>query len=76
MLVRAGGAGRRGYGGRDAVALLVTRAMRSVLFEVAPADVVTYVAVLAVVLVVVAVAAYVPARRAARADPRELLKQE
>ena len=48
--------------------------MRGLLFGIAPDDGVTYAAVLAVVLIVVAAAAYVPARRAARADPQALLR--
>ena len=49
--------------------------MRGLLFGIAPGDAVTYAAVLGVVLVAVAIAAYVPARRAARVDPQALLRQ-
>ena len=49
--------------------------MRGLLFGIAPDDAVTYAAVLGVVLVAVAIAAYVPARRAARVDPQALLRQ-
>ena len=76
VLGRAGVRVAAGLAAGLLTALLVTRTMHSVLFEVVPADAVTYASVLAIVLVVVAVAAYVPARRAVRADPRELLKQE
>ncbi len=73
VLLRAGWRVLAGVVSGVIVALLATRAMRSVLFEVAPADLATYVGVITLVLVVVAVAAYVPARRAARSDPRALL---
>ena len=51
------------------------RAMRGLLFGVAPGDAATYLAVLVVVLAAVACAAYVPARRAGRAEPQALLRQ-
>lgn len=76
VLRRAGVRVAAGIAAGMLAALLVTRMMRSVLFEVVPADTVTYASVLAIVLVVVAVAAYAPARRAVRTDPRELLKQD
>ena len=58
-----------------AVAVIATRMMRGLLFEIAPDDAVTYVSVLGVVLVAVGIAAYVPARRAARVDPQALLRE-
>ena len=48
--------------------------LRGLLFGIAPGDGATYAAVLAVVLVVVAIAAYLPARRAGRAEPQALLR--
>jgi ABC-type antimicrobial peptide transport system permease subunit len=51
------------------------RAMRGLLFGIAPDDGVTYSVVLVVVIVTVAFAAYVPARRAGRAEPHVLLRQ-
>jgi putative ABC transport system permease protein len=56
-------------------AFAASRAMRSLLFGVAPDDAGTYGVVLTVVLIVVALAAYLPARRAARADPQAVLRQ-
>ncbi len=53
-----------------------TRSMRSLLFQIAPGDLTTYLFVLGVVVIVVGAAAYLPARRAVRTDPRVLLKQE
>ena len=49
--------------------------MRGLLFSIAPDDGVTYAAVLAVVVVAVALAAYLPARHAGRVDPQALLRQ-
>lgn len=50
--------------------------MKSLLFGVSPMDPVTYVAVTGVLAVVASVASYVPARRAAAADPVEALRAE
>ncbi|MCA1648992.1 MAG: FtsX-like permease family protein, partial [Acidobacteria bacterium] len=58
------------------VAIAASRAIRSILFEVEPQDVTTYVAVTALVCGVVSVASYIPARHAARVDPLELLRRE
>jgi predicted permease len=58
------------------VARSLTRVMGALLFEVSPADPRTYVAVTAVLLVVAAVAAYIPARRAAAVDPMLALRTE
>ena len=59
-----------------AVALAVSRAIRGLLFEVEAIDAPTYAAVIALVAAVTAVAAYVPARRAASASPLALLRRE
>jgi putative ABC transport system permease protein len=52
-----------------------SRGMRALLFGVAPEDGLTYAMVLVLVVIAVAAAAYVPARRAAAADPQTLLRQ-
>lgn len=57
-------------------AWLATRLMRSLLFEVAPGDPVTLVAVAGVLLGITLLACYVPARRAARVDPMRALRHE
>ncbi len=75
VLVRAGWRVLSGLAIGLAVAVIASRAMRGLLFGIAPDDGITYAAVLGVVLVAVAIAAYVPARRAARVDPQALLRQ-
>ncbi len=65
-----------GVGVGTAVAFLVTRLMRSLLFGVSPFDPLTF-ATVALVLTVVAIAAcYIPARRASRVDPIVALRFE
>jgi predicted permease len=65
-----------GIAGGLAVAALATRSLQSLLFGVPLVDALTYGAVVALVAIVVAVASYVPARRAAAADPLALLRRE
>jgi ABC-type lipoprotein release transport system permease subunit len=57
-----------------AAAFTLTRIMRQLLFDVAPTDVVTFVAAPAVLLVAAFVACVVPARRAATLDPVEAIR--
>ncbi|HEU4509139.1 MAG TPA: ABC transporter permease [Pyrinomonadaceae bacterium] len=57
-------------------AYAVTRAIRSLLFEVGATDPLTFVAVLLLLLFVGFVACYVPARRATKVDPLEALRYE
>jgi len=51
-----------------------TRALRSVLFDVAPSDLTTFISVVALVVVATAVAAYIPGRRASRTEVNALLR--
>jgi len=57
-------------------AIAFSRFMATMLFDVAPTDPVTYVAVAALFLVVSLVASYLPARRAARIEPMTALRVE
>lgn len=64
-----------GMAGLVAIAGL-TRFLRSLLFEVQPLDPVTLVSVTCVLILVSLLACYVPARRATKADPAAVLRQE
>jgi predicted permease len=57
-------------------AMFLTRLMRTVLFAVAPTDVVTYAAVSVLLMAVALVACYLPARRATKQDPLVALRSE
>ena len=57
-------------------ALALTRLMKSLLFEVSPADPVTYVAASAALILAAILGSYLPARRATRIDPAETLRAE
>ena len=59
-----------------ALALVLGRAMKSLIYGVRPDDPMTFVAVAAMVMLVALVASYVPARRAAKADPMRALRAE
>jgi putative ABC transport system permease protein len=57
-------------------AVVMTRWMSSVLFDVKPTDPLTFVAVAVVLVTVAFLASYVPARRAMRVDPMVALRYE
>jgi putative ABC transport system permease protein len=57
-------------------ALVLTRTMTSLLFEISSMDPITYLAVALVLLLAAALAAYLPARRATRVDPIVALRHE
>ncbi|MCH7933577.1 MAG: ABC transporter permease [Gemmatimonadetes bacterium] len=57
-------------------ALVLTRVMEAILFDVSPTDPVTYVGVTAFLLAIGLLATYLPARRAAGVDPVEALRAD
>jgi len=57
-----------------AAALLLTRLMGNLLFQVSPRDPIAFGAALIILLAVALVACFLPARRAARIDPVRALR--
>jgi len=56
--------------------LLLTRTMRSMLFEISPNDPLTVVGIALLLLLIAMLASYIPARRATRVDPMIALRYE
>jgi putative ABC transport system permease protein len=56
--------------------LLVMRLLRSLLFGVIPTDPLVFGSVAVILICLVLVAAYLPAKRASRTDPAEVLRWE
>jgi ABC-type antimicrobial peptide transport system permease subunit len=65
-----------GVGVGIAVAAGLSRLMTSLLFNVSPLDVTTYVGVSCVLVAAGVLASYLPARRASAVDPVEALRAE
>jgi hypothetical protein len=59
-----------------AASFLLTRTMRSLLFEISPNDPITIGVIALLVIAVAALASYIPARRATRVDPMVALRYE
>jgi putative ABC transport system permease protein len=76
MMRRALGLAALGVATGVVAALLASRLLESLLFAVAPTDPPTYAVVAALLLGVAALAAWAPARRAARTDPAAALKSD
>jgi putative ABC transport system permease protein len=57
-------------------ALIATRVLGSLLYDVKPSDPATFLGIVAVLVGAVLVASWVPARRAARIEPTEALRAE
>jgi putative ABC transport system permease protein len=57
-------------------AYVATRTMRTLLFQVTPHDLATFLAIPAVLFISALIATYVPARRATKVDPMVTLRYE
>jgi predicted permease len=76
VMAQAGRLAVAGVGIGLVAAVLASRVLRSQLFEIAPTDAITYVAVAGALLLVSLVASWIPARRAARIDPLAALRHD
>jgi predicted permease len=65
-----------GAAGGLIAALLLTRLIKSLLYDVSPADPSTYAGVTAALILAAGLASYLPARKAARVDPMTALRAE
>ena len=58
------------------VAFIATRALGALLYHVAPVDPITFAVVPVIPVIMAALATWVPARQAGRADPAVVLREE
>ena len=75
VLLRAGRSAAAGLALGLGAALAASRALRSLLFGVAPEDAATYLVVCVIVVTAIAIAAWLPARRALSTDPHAVLRE-
>jgi ABC-type antimicrobial peptide transport system permease subunit len=59
-----------------AIALTVARVLRSLIYNVSPADPMTFISVAILVIAIAMLACYLPALRAARANPMVALRND
>ena len=59
-----------------AAAIVGARAVQTLLFNIAPTDPMTYVAITATLAIIALIASYLPARRATRINPMAALRAE
>ena len=57
-------------------ALILTRFLESMLFDISPTDPAAFAFIVPVLLVIAGIASYLPARRAMKVDPMEALRYE
>ena len=76
VMAQAGRLAGAGVGIGLVAAVLASRVLRSQLFEIAPTDAMTYLAVAGGLLLVSLIASWIPARRAARIDPLAALRHD
>jgi ABC-type lipoprotein release transport system permease subunit len=58
------------------LALVMARGLKSLIYDVSPADPLTFTAIGLAVIAIAIVACYIPARRATKADPMVALRAE
>jgi ABC-type antimicrobial peptide transport system permease subunit len=59
-----------------AIALILARVLSSLIYNVSPADPLTFISVALMVVAIALLACYLPARRAARANPMVALRAD
>ena len=76
VLMQAGKMVLAGTAAGIMLALVFAQALKSLIYQVSPADPVTFAAIGIAVVLIAILAGYIPARRATRADPMVALRAE